>query len=406
MPASNASASKRETSNSASRSNANANALARASKTTPSVRVGDVDVVRTREANGEVTYRPIDARTGSVIDARAFEQKKRELAEAERRDDPRADERESKKWHASTRAAIAKTRVEETRRMKREEAEKRERESGGVNPRRRARALGVVAPSKALEELRGEMRVAEAMNMRAKNVGRFQFLKAALDAEEEKHAKKVDEARKRDYAAARTRKGVCGDAGLDADLSSGDELENVNKPLIRGTLADLDDPDYRREPARAPAVKAPANAAPAAKGACRRCKLPGHFARDCMVIEEDLPELVAGVRGLDVAPAGEAKTFPKPNPIGAKADGASAGASDGKAKANGARSSKMSNVDADDPDYRRGPPQKHENLSQKPVVVPTVAVKPSGGRGGGAKAGKVRTTNPGVVVFEKDTSSG
>ena len=373
-------------------------------KATDIVRVGGADLVRTREANGEVTYRPVDSNTGAVVDAATFEQRKKEAREAKLRDDHRAGEREASKWAADMRGSITKTRMDEARRLKREDAERREKNSGSANPRRRAKTLGVVKTPKVLEELREEMRVAEATNLKLKNLGKFQFLKAALDLEEEKYAKLVDAARKRDYAKARQQKGVRGDAGLDAELSSGDEDE---APRIRGSLADLDDPDYRRGPAPSlkaamtaqaipavPVVKASQTAA-AAKGVCRRCKLPGHFARDCMATEEDLPELVASVKLLDVAEKdGAAKTVAKPNGGG----GTKAKAS--KKKSKGAKSA--SNADADDPDYRRGPPQT--NLSQKPVV--TTAGKVNNGKTNGGKGRAKKPHGNGVVVFAKDAGGG
>ena len=218
------------------------------------VRIGGADLVRTREANGEFTYRPVDAQTGAVVDAATFEARKKAQRQAQLANDPRANERAANEWAAQTRAAIARTRVDESRRLKREDAQRRERESGTTGPRRRARELGASAkPSKALTDLREEMRIAEATGLKKKNPGSYSFLKAALDVEEGKHARAVEAARKRDYAKARSRKGVKGDAGLDAELSSGDE---DNAPRIRGSLADLDDPDYRRD-ARPTTAKAP-----------------------------------------------------------------------------------------------------------------------------------------------------
>ena len=105
----------------------------------------------------------------------------------------------------------------------------------------------VYVQTRKLAEAREEMRVALATGLEKKNPGAYSFLKAALDVEEAKHSKLVDAARKRDYAKARKSKGVRGDAGLDATLSSGDDDDDV--PRVRGSLADLDDPDYRRGPA-------------------------------------------------------------------------------------------------------------------------------------------------------------
>ena len=148
--------------------------------------------------------------------------------------------------------------------------------------------------------------------------------------------------------------------------------------------------------AMVPAATALAQTAAAAKGVCRRCKLPGHFARDCMATEEDLPELVASVKSLDVAEKdGAAKTVAKPNGSG----GTKAKAS--KKKSNGAKSA--SNADADDPDYRRGPPQT--NLSQKPVVTTAVG-KVNNGKTNGGKGRAKKPHGNGVVVFAKDAGGG
>ena len=305
------------------------------------VRIGGADLVRTREANGEFTYRPVDAQTGAVVDAATFEARKKAQRQAQLANDPRANERAANEWAAQTRAAIARTRVDESRRLKREDAQRRERESGTTGPRRRARELGAsVKPSKALTDLREEMRIAEATGLKKKNPGSYSFLKAALDVEEGKHARALEAARKRDYAKARSRKGVKGDAGLDAELSSGDE-DNV--PRIRGSLADLDDPDYRRD-ARPTMAKAPTPTPAKAKGLCRRCKLPGHLARDCMTDEKDLSaanksvvdEVASEIERLDVAGDVAPKAANIPKPRNAK---------------HGARK----NDDANDPDYARGP---------------------------------------------------
>ena len=305
------------------------------------VRIGGTDLVRTREANGEFTYRPVDAQTGAVVDAATFEARKKAQRQAQLANDPRANERAANEWAAQTRAAIARTRVDESRRLKREDAQRRERESGTTGPRRRARELGASAkPSKVLTDLREEMRIEEATGLKKKNPGSYSFLKAALDVEEGKHARAVEAARKRDYAKARSRKGVKGDAGLDAELSSGDE-DNV--PRIRGSLADLDDPDYRRD-ARPTTAKAPTPTPAKAKGLCRRCKLPGHLARDCMTDEKDLSaanksvvdEVASEIERLDVAGdvAPKAANIPKPR---------------------NAKHGASKNDDANDPDNARGP---------------------------------------------------
>lgn len=322
------------------------------------VRVGGAELVRTREANGEFTYRPVDA-SGAVVDAAAFEARKKAERAAKLANDPRVAERAANEWAAQQRAAIARTRVDESRRLTREEARRREREGGTTGPRRRTRALGAnVKPSKALADLREEMRVALATGLEKKNPGAYSFLKAALDVEEAKHSKLVDAARKRDYAKARKSKGVRGDAGLDATLSSGDDDDDV--PRVRGSLADLDDPDYRRGPApsggeRSVEPKSKAKPKPV-KGACRRCGMEGHYARDCEADANDVALCLADkVEKLEVKPKSSKSTRAKP-----------------------------SNVDADDPDYRRGVPVSATGAgAENPKRGGRGGQGGRGGRGGG-----------------------
>ena len=324
------------------------------------VRVGGAELVRTREANGEFTYRPVDA-TGAVVDAAAFEARKKAERAAKLANDPRVAERAANEWAAQQRAAIARTRVDESRRLTREEARRRERAGGTTGPRRRTRELGAnVKPSKALADLREEMRVALATGLEKKNPGAHSFLKAALDVEEAKHSKLVDAARKRDYAKARKSKGVKGDAGLDATLSSGDDEDDV--PRVRGSLADLDDPDYRRGPAPSgaePSVEPKTKAKPKpVKGACRRCGMQGHYARDCEADANDVAaaakELADKVEKLEVKP-----------------------------KSNKSTRAKQANVDADDPDYRRSAPASATgDGAQNPKQ------KRGGGGGRGGRGGR------------------
>ena len=197
------------------------------------VRVGGADLVRTRESDGTFTYRPLDASTGAVVDAATFEARKRAERERKLSSDPKASARSQREWEQRTRANIAKTRVDETRKLQRRERERIERESGTTGPRRRTRDLGASAKaSNELLELREEMRMADAAGLAKKNPGRYSFLKAALEVEEAKHATKVEAARKKEYAKARSRKGVRGDAGLELDALSSGEEDDV--PRVRG----------------------------------------------------------------------------------------------------------------------------------------------------------------------------
>ena len=327
------------------------------------VRIGGADLVRTREANGEVTYRPVDAKTGTVVDAATFEARKKEERERRLANDPQARERAASEWAANMRGTITKTRVDEARKLRREETKQRERNSGTSNPKRRTKALGAVTPSKALAELREEMRVAVASGMKTKNPGSYSFLKAALDVEEAKYAKLVDAAKKREYKLERSKRGVRGDAGLDAELSDGDE-DDV--PQIRGSLEDLDDPDYRRGPA------------PMSSG-----------------VRGPVKTVTEGVEKLKVKSTAS-KDVPKPKSDGTKTKKAPAKVP-------------QPNTDADDPDYKRGPTPT--NLSAVPAGK-TLGVGYRGtatsgrGRGGRKSEGNGRGrgrggrgTN-GILVFD------
>ena len=336
------------------------------------VRIGGADLVRTREANGEVTYRPVDAKTGTVVDAATFEARKKEERERRLANDPRARERAASEWAANMRGTITKTRVDEAQKLRREETKQRERASGTSNPKRRTKALGAVTPSKALAELREEMRVAIASGMQTKNPGSYSFLKAALDVEEAKYAKLVDAARKREYTRERSKRGVRGDAGLDAELSDGDE-DDV--PQIRGSLEDLDDPDYRRGPA-------PMSSGSGARGSIKT--------------------VTEGVEKLKVKSTASKKDVSKPKSEGAKT---------AKAPAKAAAKVPQPKTDADDPDYKRGPPPT--NLSAVPagkthgVGYRGSATSGRGGRGGRKSEGNGRggrgrggRGNNGILVFD------
>ena len=101
---------------------------------------------------------------------------------------------------------------------------------------------------KILADLREEMRVAAANGMDKRNPGQFAFIKTALDAEEAKHDAAVKAARTKAYAKERKKRGVRGAAWGSSDEGE-DASDDEDSIPRRGSLADLDDPDYRRGPA-------------------------------------------------------------------------------------------------------------------------------------------------------------
>ena len=201
------------------------------------------------ESTRQWVYRPVDEASGNVITKEAFEA--RRLAERRLRAeaDPRKQAEREKRWLAQQRGEIRNARVEESRAMRRDE-HARKLESGLVERRRpRRREIARVPEPELLLELREEMRVALANGLDKKNPGRFAFVKTALDAEEAKHDAAVKSAREKAYAQERKRRGVRGAHDFDQDLSSSDGDESEDAIIVRGSLADLDDPDYRRGPA-------------------------------------------------------------------------------------------------------------------------------------------------------------
>ena len=74
------------------------------------VRVGGAELVRTREANGEFTYRPVDA-SGAVVDAAAFEARKKAERAAKLANDPRVAERAANEWAALNDVTARETRA-------------------------------------------------------------------------------------------------------------------------------------------------------------------------------------------------------------------------------------------------------------------------------------------------------
>ena len=209
-------------------------------------------------------YRPVDE-SGEVISKEAFEAMKREEAKARWESDPKRQAEQDKKWAAQQRSEIRGARIAESKQMKKQE-HVRKLKSGLVEPSRpRRKEIANVPVPKILADLREEMRVAVANGMDKRNPGQFAFIKTALDAEEVKHDHVVKAAREKAYAKERKKRGVKGAAWGSSDEgedASDDDTAGGNGIPRRGSLADLDDPDYRRGPAPPPA----ANGAEGGKG--------------------------------------------------------------------------------------------------------------------------------------------
>ena len=203
-------------------------------------------------------YRPVDESSGKVISKEAFEAMKREEAKARWESDPKRQAEQDKKWAAQQRSEIRGARIAESKQMKKQE-HVRKLKSGLVEPSRpRRKEIANVPVPKVLADLREEMRVAVANGMDKRNPGQFAFIKTALDAEEVKHDHAVKAARRsptrRNARSAGSRERVgSSDEGEDASDDDG----GGNGIPRRGSLADLDDPDYRRGPAPPPAAAAP-----------------------------------------------------------------------------------------------------------------------------------------------------
>ena len=193
-------------------------------------------------------YRPVDESSGKVISKEAFEAMKREEAKARWESDPKRQAEQDKKWAAQQRSEIRGARIADAKQMKKNE-HVRKLKSGLVEPSRpRRREIASVAVPKILADLREEMRVAAANGMDKRNPGQFAFIKTALDAEEAKHDAAVKAARTKAYAKERKKRGVRGAAWGSSDEGE-DASDDEDSIPRRGSLADLDDPDYRRGPA-------------------------------------------------------------------------------------------------------------------------------------------------------------
>ena len=198
-------------------------------------------------------YRPVDE-SGEVISREAFEATKREEAKARWESDPKRQAEQDKKWAAQQRSEIRGARIAESKQMKKQE-HVRKLKSGLVEPSRpRRKEIANVPVPKILADLREEMRVAVANGMDKRNPGQFAFIKTALDAEEVKHDHVVKAAREKAYAKERKKRGVKGAAwgSSDEGEDASDDDGGGNGIPRRGSLADLDDPDYRRGPAPPP----------------------------------------------------------------------------------------------------------------------------------------------------------
>ena len=212
------------------------------------------------EASKRWVYRPVDAASGETISKDDFEARRREEEAARRASDPGHRAAEEKRWLEQQRGEIREKRAEAFRAMRREEhhAALRDGRVERRRPRRKGALANVPVPD-ALAELREEMRAATLRETREKNPGRFAFIETALAVEEKKYETALDAARRRAYAAERRRRGVRGAAGAGSGSARGDETSDASETdsddapfAIRGSAADLDDPDYRRgSPTRA-----------------------------------------------------------------------------------------------------------------------------------------------------------
>ena len=195
-------------------------------------------------------YRPIDARSGETVSREAFEAAKREAREARLENDPRVIVDREKRWAAAQRAEIREMRAQDERKTRRERVKGAKKEPGGAsaNAARRKKPIATVKPPTALLNIREEMRIANANDLSKKNPKSYAFVKSALDAEEAKHDANVKAAREKAYQRERTRRGVRGAAWGDSESGEDDGFasEEETGVGIRGSLADLDDPDYRR----------------------------------------------------------------------------------------------------------------------------------------------------------------
>jgi hypothetical protein len=215
------------------------------------------------EASKRWVYRPVDEASGETISKDVFEARRREEEAARRASDPRHRAAEEKKWLEQQRGEIREKRLEASRLMRREEHHAALRD-GRVERRRPRRkgALAEVPVPDALAELREEMRLATLHETKKKNPGRFAFIETALKQEERKHETKVEAARRRAYAAERRRRGVRGGGGEESTSETDSDDEQAAREnarlfarthgdasfVLRGSAADLDDPDYRRGP--------------------------------------------------------------------------------------------------------------------------------------------------------------
>ena len=201
------------------------------------------------EASKRWVYRPVDAASGETISKEDFEARRREEEAARRASDPRHRAAEEKRWLEQQRGDIREKRAEASRAMRREEhhAALRDGRVERRRPRRKGALVEVPVPD-ALAELREEMRLATLRETRKKNPGRFAFIETALAVEERKHETALDAARRRACAAERRRKGVRGGGESGSDSESDDASDDAPPFALRGSAADLDDPDYRRGP--------------------------------------------------------------------------------------------------------------------------------------------------------------
>lgn len=258
------------------------------------VLIGGQQLLRVRdEKTGEFVFRPLDEKTGKAKTKEAIDQEKLE-AYKERNKDKFLDS-DMKRWEEERKRAIVDKRFKEASKLKWEERERKEKlgisaptrtktnasnnnnrgksdsskgggetkKKSGDKPKKLSEKrmqkkrewldkhgrVRMPEPSKALAELREEMKQAKMNNLEKVNAGKFSFLKMALELEEGKFQTATREARERNYEFERKAKNVRNGEmdGTDSEDESDDEAGGNGRRKHRMREADANDPDFRRD---------------------------------------------------------------------------------------------------------------------------------------------------------------